>query len=259
MRTHGKAGSKINHQGTKFRFYYVWHWHLAPMLSSSYQSLIGLKQLELMERHYIKTSLQRCCLCQACATSYIWVTWHWFSVSSCLFGTPPENKMTHLKGVYCETIIFWLWCRESLNIFLQPWSADFLFLRVCFVFVSDCTVYTLFFMSCHVSSWCFTLRGSVFYLSGWRAPGLLVDTELCLHSFGCSGTPLCLDKENNQVRWKCATLHVHMTFLKKSLCKEMWFCFIKCFKKRMCITWRPLILVTATVSGVFFLIWAKNK
>lgn len=52
----------------------------------------------------------------------------------------------------------------------------------------------LCFMPCLVSGWCFTLRGSVFYPLDWRALGLLVYTELCLHSFCCTGTPLCLHK-----------------------------------------------------------------
>lgn len=55
----------------------------------------------------------------------------------------------------------------------------FPFVRVSFVFI--------------IFSRCFTLRGSVFYLWGWRAAGLLVGTERRLHSFCCSGTPLCLD------------------------------------------------------------------
>lgn len=42
--------------------------------------------------------------------------------------------------------------------------------------------------------WCFTLTGSAFCLWDWRWQGLLVNTELCLHSSCCTGTSWCLQR-----------------------------------------------------------------
>lgn len=42
--------------------------------------------------------------------------------------------------------------------------------------------------------WCFTLTGSAFCLWDWRWQGLLVNTELRLHSSCCTGTSWCLQR-----------------------------------------------------------------
>lgn len=76
----------------------------------------------------------------------------------------------------------------------------FLLFYFCFVFIINGDVWWSAFISCLVSGWCFTLRGSVFCPLDWRALGLLVHTELCLHSFCCTDTPLCLHKGEQLVQ-----------------------------------------------------------